>query len=377
MTAYVIFTATALNHLTIYLFKKNMIREEGLLKLIATTFLMLITGVYIAAGAGINPTVVWLALSPVVYVNLLGYQVGGYFSLASALLSITINYSFDYYHITYAEWSESVSSSIMKSNLFFAPFILYLTFVYYAQSLKELIAENSKLASKNEQLFRLIMHDIKNPLLALEGAFNRNKRDSMELHISYIKQVLKGAKEMALKNQYAEKSDYSYFDLVQIKAHIQETFQYKLEEKGISLVFHGTSSSPQCWGHFKQFSVHVINNIISNAIKYSPPKGQIDIFFDQDEAYGMIKIKDQGNGIDPQLIEKIRNEESIASQRGTLNEKGNGFGLRIALDTIISLDGEIEFEHDPAFKVCIKLPLKPKDDHHLAQEEINIFEFGD
>ncbi len=350
------------------LFKWKLITEEVLLYLIAVTFFILLQGVYITAGAATNPTILWLALSPVVYVNLLGQKNGAFVSLASVICSI---YSFSYFQINpnqFSEWSQEVTNTIMRSNLFFAPFILYTTFVYYAKSLQNLIIQNSILANRNEQLFNLIMHDIKNPLFALEACFKRKKFESVELHISYIKQILNGAKEMASKNEYASRDKYSAFKLSDIKGHILETFDYAIEKKNIAIHFNQLSP-PICWGHYEQFINHIINNIVSNAIKYSPMNSKINIDFDSCDQYGSIKVTDQGTGIDPDTIERIRNGETITSKLGTSNEKGYGLGLRIALDTIDTLNGEIEFSNSSPFSVLIKLPLYRERAHKTTYKD--------
>ena len=77
----------------------------------------------------------------------------------------------------------------------------------------------------------------------------------------------------------------------------------------------------------------------------------------------MVCIKDNGIGIQKDVLEKLSNEENI-STRGTLNEKGTGLGLIVCKEFMKKNDGilEITSEEGKGAKFCIQIPTKNKDE---------------
>jgi two-component system sensor histidine kinase/response regulator len=90
-----------------------------------------------------------------------------------------------------------------------------------------------------------------------------------------------------------------------------------------------------------------LENIISNAIKFSYPEGIIKIFAEQtepkdsDEAQVQISITDEGVGIDEETQKKIKTKE-MYSTLGTEKEFGIGLGLLLSKEFIKINKGTIE-----------------------------------
>ena len=74
----------------------------------------------------------------------------------------------------------------------------------------------------------------------------------------------------------------------------------------------------------------IVNNLVSNAIKYSPPGGKIHISLTRQDNNAVIQISDTGIGIDPEMVSRIfeRFEQGDSSSRRSFG--GLGLGLTIA-----------------------------------------------
>ena len=74
----------------------------------------------------------------------------------------------------------------------------------------------------------------------------------------------------------------------------------------------------------------IVNNLVSNAIKYSPPGGKIHISLTRQDNNAVIEISDTGIGIDPEMVSRIfeRFEQGDSSSRRSFG--GLGLGLTIA-----------------------------------------------
>lgn len=90
----------------------------------------------------------------------------------------------------------------------------------------------------------------------------------------------------------------------------------------------------------------VLNNLISNAIKYSYPGGEIFIETSSDNGFFEFKVKDNGKGIEEKNFEKIFKPFGKVSGSGTAGEKSTGLGLTIVKKIVLSHSGKIWFDSE-------------------------------
>ncbi|MEI6894428.1 MAG: HAMP domain-containing sensor histidine kinase [Colwellia sp.] len=98
----------------------------------------------------------------------------------------------------------------------------------------------------------------------------------------------------------------------------------------------------------KQLSV-ILDNIISNAIKYSPIGGTISITYSHSKECIIIHIMDQGPGIDTSLSEKVFDAFYQGKPPEHSQIKGSGLGLTIVKELLLRLNGTIKIT--PATKL--------------------------
>jgi signal transduction histidine kinase len=84
----------------------------------------------------------------------------------------------------------------------------------------------------------------------------------------------------------------------------------------------------------------IIRNLISNAVKFTPKGGKINLSCTDEQDYFKFSIQDSGIGISKDRINKIFTADS-SSTTGTHNEKGTGLGLIICKEFIESNGGQI------------------------------------
>ncbi|MCK4666071.1 PAS domain S-box protein [Candidatus Dependentiae bacterium] len=88
----------------------------------------------------------------------------------------------------------------------------------------------------------------------------------------------------------------------------------------------------------------VINNLLNNAIKFTPISGKITISANTVKGKTILKVADTGTGIKPDDIEHIFSEFAKTHRRGTNGEKGTGLGLSISKKIIDAHGFKIEFK---------------------------------
>ncbi len=101
----------------------------------------------------------------------------------------------------------------------------------------------------------------------------------------------------------------------------------------------------------------VIRNLITNAIKFTQKNGEITLQALTHSDRTSIVVEDNGVGMDETMVNNFNSNVAIASTNGTEHEKGNGLGLSICRDLVLSNEGEIiiNSEQDKGTSVTIVL----------------------
>jgi two-component system sensor histidine kinase/response regulator len=89
------------------------------------------------------------------------------------------------------------------------------------------------------------------------------------------------------------------------------------------------------------FSISIIGNILSNAIKFSQPNDEILIQTEVTEQQIVIRIKDHGIGIPKEILENLFVKGAKTTRVGTNREMGTGFGMLIAKKYMDFFNGKI------------------------------------
>ena len=152
--------------------------------------------------------------------------------------------------------------------------------------------------------------------------------------------------------------DKASVDINQLIRNILEKFQFQINLAGINI--EKELIEPLVIQVDAEKISQVINNLIDNAIKFSPKDGTIQISSSSDRAYGIIAIKDSGPGISAKDQVRIfeRFYQTDKSRKGGQG-RGVGLGLAIAKQIVLAHGGMISVESRPdaGSTFMVKLPL--------------------
>ncbi len=90
----------------------------------------------------------------------------------------------------------------------------------------------------------------------------------------------------------------------------------------------------------------VLRNLISNALKFTKPGGEILVSAENKEMQAVIKIKDNGVGMAPDQVAKVFTPRNGGNTYGTNGEKGIGLGLLLCHEFIKANNGTIAVESE-------------------------------
>lgn len=141
-------------------------------------------------------------------------------------------------------------------------------------------------------------------------------------------------------------------------------FSIQAENKNISLRYVGTDDIKAFVD--RELISGVLRNLISNAIKFTPHKGEVVITASHKKIHGssraVVEVRDNGVGMSPETIDKILNKNIHLTTYGTDNEKGSGLGIQLCKEFISLNTGDLWIESKPGkgTSFFISLPFSEK-----------------
>lgn len=224
------------------------------------------------------------------------------------------------------------------------------------KKLKESERNLMEINSTKDKFFSIISHDLRNPFASIVSFSRILKRDMMnmtkaelgELALELDKSVLKidNLLENLLQWSRAQtgKIKYrpDYLALHEIVKDNLNLFENNARDKQINLV-DKVSDEMVVWAD-RNMTDTVIRNLLSNALKYTEPEGEIVIESELRNHRVYVSIKDNGVGMSEEAKSKIFRTDALHSTYGTMDEKGSGLGLLLCKEFVEKQGGEITFQ---------------------------------
>jgi signal transduction histidine kinase len=103
----------------------------------------------------------------------------------------------------------------------------------------------------------------------------------------------------------------------------------------------------------------VITNLLSNALKFTPPGGQVAMSLSRDGGQARLEVSDTGPGISPD--DQLHVFDRLWRGTGTAQAAGSGIGLAVAAELARAHQGRIELASEPGSgsRFTLVLPLTP------------------
>lgn len=199
-------------------------------------------------------------------------------------------------------------------------------------------------------------HELRTPLATLKGTLEvliRKPREQDEyedkikfslLEIDRMTAALEQLLLLARLDTSSKTADESSMPLAAIIDEILSRHKNKISEKKLSISFKNDIENETLVPHY--FSDLILENIISNAIKYAKETTKIHISITQLDSKIICKVQDEGIGIKKEDLSNLFNNFFRSDALNHKNISGNGLGLSIAKKAADAIDAKIDVESE-------------------------------
>lgn len=219
-----------------------------------------------------------------------------------------------------------------------------------------------------DTLMRALGHDLRTPLnevrraaLALEGDPDRllgerhRLADDLRALTRRFGMVLTNLLAIDAQSRLGG-ADRDPASLLEVVQQVTELSRWAAERKQIEL--HVDFEDDLLIAADRESLVTVLDNLVNNAIKFTPPGGSVRIDVSVEAATCSVCVSDTGVGISPTRLERLQAGESLAPTLGTDGEQGVGIGLSVArnLLAVFAATLSIEARGEAGVRLCVHLP---------------------
>ena len=228
---------------------------------------------------------------------------------------------------------------------------------------------------KHNRALSIITHDLKSPMIAILGFTEllRRKIQSDSPNPEWlgmldrigkagrdVEKLIENILSMAKMEAGKEKIEVEWvWDLATDLKEVERTFEAEAKAKGIALTLNIVPPLPVVRWDITRIRYHVLNNLVSNALKFTPTGGAVAI---EARAYRegvILNVRDTGPGIKEEDKERIFERfEQMDSQSARVS-KGAGLGLHNAQLFVTRHGGNIflESSEEKGANFVIELPF--------------------
>lgn len=226
------------------------------------------------------------------------------------------------------------------------------------EGLKKRNEQLRELNAEKDSLMSIVAHDLKSPLnrifgvvriMEMEGGLTTQQKEYLKL----IKNATKSGNDLIIDlldvNSFEAISStpvYKPFNLGTLLEERVSLFRVSASIKFIEL--HLEHSFREEFVSDPDFLNRIIDNLISNAVKFSPKETKVEIRGKMVGSGAEISIRDNGPGFSQKDKGLLYQKFKKLTARPTAGESSNGLGLAIVKTLIDRLNAEIELISEPA-----------------------------
>lgn len=235
---------------------------------------------------------------------------------------------------------------------------------------------------RKDEFLAMLAHELRNPLAPIRNSVQLLKKQDaasspmlewccnvIDRQSSHMARLLDDLLDVARAMQDKISLKTEHFNLAEIIDSAMETCNPLIKARNQKLViFH--SATPQ-WLKGDRFRLaQVLSNLLNNAAKYTDEGGRITLSVGQEESMAVIKIRDTGIGIAPNMLPHIFDLFTQADGSLSHSQGGLGIGLTLVRRLVEMHGGTVEAASagiGQGSEFTVRLPLLLNEHNEIAE----------
>lgn len=226
---------------------------------------------------------------------------------------------------------------------------------------EELKANNEslvKIIDERNDLIAIVSHDLKSPLNRATGLLSIIEMDLKDIPsqtadlIYKLKEELEDGRNLISEILNTEsltteiqQISFEYFNINELLPNIIFSFKTASEKKDIKINYSINKDNIFIYSNQKYLK-RVLDNLISNAIKFSPRGSKVDVEIIDNTDSITIKVQDEGQGFTKEDKANLFKKYNKLSSKPTAGESSTGLGLFIVNQLVVSMNGILKLESE-------------------------------
>jgi two-component system phosphate regulon sensor histidine kinase PhoR len=242
------------------------------------------------------------------------------------------------------------------------------------------VSELRRLETMRRDFVANVSHELKTPLASIKAfaetlrlgaiddqAVNRQFLGQIEQHADLLDRQIRDLLHLAQVESGRTVFELVPVDLNQIAGQTAQRFASEAAQRGVRLIGNPTSQPVLALADREAVGI-VLDNLISNAIRYTRAGGEVRITVERTETDACVSVADTGIGIAQEHHERIFERFYRVDKARSRDVGGTGLGLAIVKHTVQALGGRIHLTSrvgkGSTFRV--RLPGAPADDRGVG-----------
>jgi signal transduction histidine kinase len=243
---------------------------------------------------------------------------------------------------------------------------------------QEQAIEQERLEQEKGELLTMIAHELRNPITAAITNLDLAERSISRGQVDRVSPLLNSARDAMgrlsrLSANLVEASRDRQPDLPlapqDLRRLLVDTCGWARPSagaKGVSLILQEDGSTPIVLGNADAL-LSILGNLLSNAIRYTNPGGQITAQVSVRDDRGVVEIADTGIGMSESTLSRIFERFYRAPEGRNLEPQGLGVGLALVKQLLEAQGGEIEVTSAPGMGSMFRILLPLAKDQQKSE----------
>jgi len=225
--------------------------------------------------------------------------------------------------------------------------------------------------SKKNSILNILAHDLAGPIGAIGNISDmlakdakRSEDPALSRYLALIDRITKKSLKLIRDFLNQEFLESAGVELVKKRVELVSKISMATQEyfdmmEGLRVKFSCHSNKERIFAEIDEDKfMQVINNLVSNSLKFTPKDGFIEIYIQDNKKQVLVTVSDNGIGIPRKYHEKLFDKFTEARRSGLKGEQSTGLGMSIIKTIVEWHKGRIWFESEEnnGTKFYIELP---------------------